>query len=86
MDLKVKSNPRCTSLLRRQDQIMSTAEEKQVSKEYMKKLKSRLNEIVNEINKDDRKSRGQEMLPRIMTNSSHFDTDSRYWFIVEESL
>ena len=43
----------------------------------MKKLKSRLNEIVNDINKDDKRS-NPEILPRISMNTSRIISESRY--------
>ena len=69
MDINVKSNPRCSHILQRQNRILSLAEDRQVSSENMKKLKSKLNEIVNDINKDDKRS-NPEILPKISTNTS----------------
>ncbi len=39
IDIKIRENPRCNSILMRQDRIMSMAQEKHVSKENIKKLK-----------------------------------------------
>ena len=67
--MRIKDNPRCNKLLERQQRIVSGAESASVSKDNMKKLKERLNEIVNEIGKSERKAAtptpGLDKLPKI---------------------
>lgn len=54
---KVKLNPRCGRMMSLQNDILLELEEekKSLSKENMKKLKSRFIEIVNELHKGDKK-------------------------------
>ena len=54
---KVKQNPRCNQMMNLQNDILIELEEKKksLSKDNMKKLKSRFIEIVNELHKGDKK-------------------------------
>jgi hypothetical protein len=47
LDVRIKENPRCVKLLERQEQLVGHLEDNSISKENMKKLKERLNIIVN---------------------------------------
>lgn len=58
-----KNNSRCLNIMAKQNKILGKCNGK-LSKEQAKKLKSRFNEIVNEMYKSERKRK--DSLPRII--------------------
>ncbi len=76
---KVKQNPRCKNMMNLQNGILLGLEEekKSLSKDNMKKLKSRFIEIVNELHKGDKKRKENKFLPSIETVSFTANTTAR---------
>lgn len=68
---QVKLNPRCNKMIGVQNEILLGLEEqkKSLSKDNMKKLKSRFIEIVNELHKGDKKRKEIRFLPSIETTA-----------------
>jgi hypothetical protein len=64
---EAKTQERIAKVIDKQDSILNTLDERSLSKENYKKLKTRLGLIVSELYRDDKKHQAKIFLPKINT-------------------